>query len=63
MRQALDQARAAAAHPRRCTRRSPTRRHLAVRAADRHHRIPVDKIRDVIGPGGKMIRSISSAPA
>src|SRR5207247_9447531 len=25
-------------------------------------RIPVDKIRDVIGPGGKMIRSITEPP-
>jgi polyribonucleotide nucleotidyltransferase len=34
------------------------RQHVGLRAAHHHHQDPVDKIRDVIGPGGKMIRSI-----
>ncbi len=33
-------------------------RHQRLRTADHHHPVPVDKIRDIIGPGGKMIRSI-----
>ena len=44
----------------RCRRRSPTPRTDVSAYAPRivTIRIPVDKIRDVIGPGGKMIRSI-----
>ena len=49
-------------HPRQDGRgASPSRapRCLAVRAAHLHHcTIPTDKIRDVIGPGGKVIRGI-----
>ena len=50
-----------AAHPRRrCARRSRRPRQNISNFAPRivTIRIPVDKIRDVIGPGGKMIRSI-----
>ena len=62
MRKALEQARAGpAAHPRQDgRRRSPSRARTSRRYAPRivTIKIPVDKIRDVIGPGGKMIRSI-----
>jgi len=38
--------------------RQAARHHVAVRAAHLHMKIPTDKIRELIGPGGKMIRSI-----
>ena len=62
MREALEQARQGPpAHPRpRCRRRWPRPRGNISTYAPRiiTIKIPVDKIRDVIGPGGKMIRSI-----
>ena len=42
--------------PRRCRRRAPNISAYAPRILT--IRVPVDKIRDIIGPGGKMIRSI-----
>jgi polyribonucleotide nucleotidyltransferase len=53
-------ARAGCTSSRRCRRRWPQSRSDVSRHAPRivTIRIPVDKIRDVIGPGGKMIRSI-----
>ena len=62
MRKALEQARRGRLHilEQDAARRSPRRGRTSRRFAPRivTIRIPVDKIRDVIGPGGKMIRSI-----
>ena len=41
-----------------CGNRQAARRDVAIRAAYLYAQIPTDKIRDLIGPGGKMIRSI-----
>ena len=61
MRAALDQAREGRLHildKMRDALPAPRAKHVGLRAAHSPCRSQPDKIRDVIGPGGKMIRSI-----